>query len=140
MSWKSKRKDVLGLTAGRQDGGTAGRQDSGTAIRRDMMHCDYLHPCILGSKKDLPATRTCLTQAGARASKSFCHPRLGRMTNRKRRGMRLRSTGQLEEEEKAQEQEENRGQGNIGCVQLDWQQCFGSNLATMFGSNLRARE
>ena len=43
------------------------------------------------------------------------------MTNRKRRGKRLRSTGQLEEEEKAQEQEENRGQGNIGCVYLDWQ-------------------
>ena len=38
------------------------------------------------------------------------------MTNRKRRGKRLRSTGQLEEEEKAQEQEENRGRGNIGCV------------------------
>ena len=88
------------------------------------MHWDYLHPCILGSKKDLPATRTSLTQAGARASKSFRHPRLERMTSRKRRGKRLRTTGQLEEEEKAQEQEENRGQGNIECVHLDWQQCL----------------
>ena len=36
----------------------------------------------------------------------------------------MRTTGQLEEEEKAQEQEENRGQGNIECVHLDWQQCL----------------
>ena len=28
-----------------------------------------------GSKNVLPPTRTCLTQAGASVSKTFCHPR-----------------------------------------------------------------
>ena len=37
----------------------------------------HLHPCFLGSKKVLPATRTCLSQAGARASNTFCNPGWG---------------------------------------------------------------
>ena len=58
-----------------------GRLDAGPAWQIDSR---MLHSMLyFRVKKVLPATCTCLTQAGVRASNTFCHPRLGRKTKRK---------------------------------------------------------